>query len=393
MIQLPEDVKSIISTLETAGFEAYAVGGCVRDSLLGRTPNDWDITTNAKPLEVKALFRHTFDTGIQHGTITVLLHHVGYEVTTYRIDGEYEDSRHPKEVTFTPDLREDLRRRDFTINAMAYNDRTGLVDCFEGKLDLEKRIIRCVGNPTERFTEDALRIMRAVRFSAQLGYQIDEATVAAIRELAPTLEKISVERVQEELSKLLTSAHPEKMREVAEYGIARVALPGIRIDEEVIAALETTPQDKCLRLALLLKDSEEYGRVECRRLRYDNDTIRKVTGLNRYVYEPIPADEESIRRLMNAVGEDLFPLLLEEQCALGKDHTQTREIYQRILERGDCVSLKTLAVTGTDLIHEGFRPGRELGEILNALLDHVLRIPEDNTAEVLLALAKSRGGE
>ena len=189
------------------------VGGCVRDSILGRTPEDWDITTSARPEQVKQLFRRTIDTGIQHGTVTVMLDKEGFEVTTYRVDGKYEDSRHPKEVMFTPNLEEDLKRRDFTINAMAYNETEGLIDIFGGLKDIEAKLIRCVGNPEERFGEDALRIMRAIRFSAQLGYEIHEDTEAAIRKLAPTLQKISAERIQVELTKLLVSPHPDTLRE------------------------------------------------------------------------------------------------------------------------------------------------------------------------------------
>ena len=224
-ILLPTDVEKIIATMEDAGYEAFAVGGCIRDSILGREPNDWDITTSATPEQVKALFRRTIDTGIQHGTVTVMMHHIGYEVTTYRIDGEYEDSRHPKEVTFTADLLEDLKRRDFTINAMAYNYGAGLVDAFGGLQDLEKGIIRCVGDPMERFSEDALRMMRAVRFSAQLGYAIDPATKDAIRLLAPTLQKVSAERIQVELTKLVTSPHPEYLEIAYETGITKQVLP------------------------------------------------------------------------------------------------------------------------------------------------------------------------
>ena len=203
-IQLPEKVNYIISQLEQAGFEAYAVGGCVRDCLLGRQPSDWDVTTSAKPLQVKDVFRHTIDTGIQHGTVTVMLDHEGFEVTTYRLDGEYEDSRHPKEVTFTRSLREDLRRRDFTINAMAYNEKDGLVDIFGGIRDIQANIIRCVGNAKERFLEDALRILRGLRFAAQLDFGIEEDTRRAMGELAPTLGKISAERIQVELVKMIT---------------------------------------------------------------------------------------------------------------------------------------------------------------------------------------------
>ncbi len=224
-IQLPDQVNKIIDTLEEAGYEAYAVGGCVRDSLLGRTPDDWDITTSAKPEDCKRLFPRTVDTGIKHGTVTVLLGGEGFEVTTYRIDGVYEDGRHPREVTFTASLKEDLRRRDFTVNAMAYNERSGLVDIYGGMQDIKNRVIRCVGDAWERFDEDALRMLRAVRFSAQLGYRIDEKTREAVKAMAPNLQKISAERIQAELVKLVTSPHPDDLRTAYELGITAQILP------------------------------------------------------------------------------------------------------------------------------------------------------------------------
>ena len=223
--QIPSKVETIINILETAGFEAYAVGGCVRDTLLGRTPNDWDITTSARPEQVKELFHRTVDTGLAHGTVTVLMDKEGFEVTTYRVDGEYEDGRHPKEVTFTASLEEDLKRRDFTINAMAYNHRKGLVDLFDGQKDLEGKVIRCVGDPLERFTEDALRIMRAVRFSAQLGFSLETDTRKALSVLAPNLKHVSAERIQVELVKLLVSPHPDYLRIAYEAGITKEFLP------------------------------------------------------------------------------------------------------------------------------------------------------------------------
>lgn len=237
-IKMPEKVKDIIERIQAAGFEAYAVGGCVRDSLLSREPNDWDITTSAQPEEVKALFKRTVDTGIQHGTVTVMLDKEGFEVTTYRIDGEYEDGRHPKEVQFTSNLIEDLKRRDFTINAMAYNDMDGLVDIFSGTEDLKKGIIRCVGSPTERFTEDALRMLRAIRFSAQLGYEIEKETKEAICALAPNLNKISAERIQVELIKLLTSPHPDFLRIAYDTGVTKVFF---RSGTRQCRRLRTTP--------------------------------------------------------------------------------------------------------------------------------------------------------
>lgn len=224
-IRMPKDVSLIIDTLEQAGFEAYAVGGCVRDTLLGRVPKDWDITTSAKPAQIKALFRKTIDTGIEHGTVTVMLHHTGYEVTTYRIDGEYEDNRHPRSVEFTDNLRLDLERRDFTINAMAYNDTRGLVDEFDGIYDLKAGIIRCVGNPGARFDEDALRMLRAVRFAGQLGFAIEKATKQAIVERAGHLEHISAERIRVELTKLLVSKDAGQLREAYRTGMMEVFLP------------------------------------------------------------------------------------------------------------------------------------------------------------------------
>ncbi len=222
---LPQNVSYIISRLEENGYEAYAVGGCVRDTLLGRTPEDWDITTSAKPQEIKSCFKRTIDTGIQHGTVTVMLDHIGYEVTTYRIDGEYEDNRHPKSVEFTSNLKLDLERRDFTINAMAYNDKSGLVDEFEGERDLEEGIIRCVGDAGKRFDEDALRMLRAVRFSGQLGFDIAEGTRKAIVERAVHLKNISAERIRVELSKLLLSKDAGQIIYAYKTGMTKMFLP------------------------------------------------------------------------------------------------------------------------------------------------------------------------
>ncbi len=268
-ICLPRKVEDIIDRIQAAGHEAYAVGGCVRDSVLGKEPDDWDITTSAKPEEIKKLFDRTIDTGIQHGTVTVMLGKEGFEVTTYRIDGKYEDSRHPKDVTFTINLKEDLRRRDFTINAMAYNPKDGLIDLYEGMQDIERGLIRCVGDAKERFTEDALRMMRAVRFSAQLGYTIEEKTKAAVRELAPSIRNISAERIQTELVKLMVSAHPDYLRTAYETGITGQILPEFdvcmkteqnnphhcySVGEHILHTLSYVEANKALRLAMLLHD-------------------------------------------------------------------------------------------------------------------------------------------
>ena len=433
-ILLPEKVNTIIKTIQAAGFEAYAVGGCVRDSILGRVPDDWDITTSAKPQEIKSLFKRTIDTGIEHGTVTVMLGKEGFEVTTYRIDGEYEDSRHPKEVTFTSNLREDLKRRDFTINAMAYNDEVGLVDIFEGIPDIERKIIRCVGDAKERFTEDALRMMRAVRFSAQLGYSIDEGTKEAIKELAPTLQRISAERIQVELVKLVTSGNPDYLKTAYETGITAVVLPEFdlcmkteqnnphhmyNVGEHTLWAMKHIKADKVLRLTMLFHDmgkpeaittdekgvhhfhghnesSSQIAKNILRRLRFDNDTIHKVERLVYYHdYRPALTDK-SVRRFVAKIGKELFPLYLLVQKAdtlaqseykreekLSKIKT-IEEIFRGIMEREECLCLKDLAVTGKDLIDCGIKPGKEIGEILNRFLEMVIENPKLNEKEILL---------
>ncbi|MDE6675167.1 MAG: CCA tRNA nucleotidyltransferase, partial [Acetatifactor sp.] len=317
VINLPEKVKYIIDTITEAGYEAYAVGGCIRDSILGREPNDWDITTSARPEQVKELFRRTVDTGIAHGTVTVMLDKEGFEVTTYRIDGEYEDHRHPREVIFTSQLVEDLRRRDFTINAMAYNETAGLVDAFNGMGDIKQKVIRCVGCAKDRFAEDALRILRAIRFSAQLGYTIEKETGEAIQELAASLSAISAERIQAELVKLLISPHPDYLRQAYDMGVTAVILPELdycmttsqnhphhcyTVGEHILHSLEHVPAQKDVRLAMLLHDigkprtleadqdgithfyghpavSAKMAEMILKRLKFDNDTIATVCRL------------------------------------------------------------------------------------------------------------------
>lgn len=435
-IELPEKVNYIIQTLQKHGFEAYAVGGCVRDSILGRVPDDWDITTSATPFETKALFERTFDTGIEHGTITVLLDKDAFEVTTYRVDGKYEDSRHPKEVTFTRCLSEDLLRRDFTINAMAYNDSEGLVDIFGGMEDLQAKIIRCVGNAKARFGEDALRILRAVRFAAQLGFEIEEETRDGIRELAPTLANISAERIQVELIKMLVSPNPAMIRTAYELGITKVILPEFdammeteqetkhhmySVGEHTIKAMENIRADKVLRLTMLLHDigkpvmktfdekgaahfkmhdvkSAEMTKMILRRLKFDNDTLNKVHKLVQYHDYRIPATTKSVRKAMNLIGTDLFPAYLEVQRAdtLAQSLYMREEklanldgkeaCYHEILEKQECVSLKDLAISGSDLIAAGMQPGKQIGVILNGLLEMVIEEPSYNTKEKLLEL-------
>ncbi len=434
-ISMPGEAAWILARLQEAGYEAYIVGGCVRDSLLGRVPDDWDITTSAKPEQVKELFRRTVDTGIQHGTVTVLAGTQSYEVTTYRLDGAYEDGRHPAGVSFTSSLVEDLRRRDFTINAMAYNDEAGLVDKFDGLGDLKAGIIRCVGSPKERFGEDALRIMRAVRFGAQLDFLIEKNTFSAVCELAPSLDRISRERIQTELNKLLLSDHPGRFRLLYETGITKVILPEFdclmellqrnryhcyTVGEHTLRAVEAAPGQLSLRLTMLLHDIAKgwtgstdsdgcdhfYGHAKegarwaegfLRGLKYDNHTISRVTRLIQWHDYRFPVDKKSVRRLMSAMGEDLFAdfLLVYRADTMAKSEyakekilpelCETKRLAAEILAEKQCLSLKQLAVSGSDLIAMGMTPGPQMGETLNRLLQLVLEEPSRNTREYLLS--------
>ena len=386
-MQIPEAAEDIIRKLNQAGFEAFVVGGCVRDTLLGRQPEDWDITTSAKPEQVKAIFGRTIDTGIQHGTVTIMRGKAGYEVTTYRIDGEYEDGRHPKSVEFTSNLIEDLKRRDFTINAMAYSHEVGLVDAFGGMEDLKQKKIRCVGSPKERFTEDALRILRAVRFSAQLGFEIEPETKKAITEIAPNLIHVSKERIQVELSKLLLSANPDYIREMYETGISPYVTPGFDlVPGESISIDSSLPADKSLRWSAFLRLTDEKSAVRILKdLKMDNDTISKTGTLVRWWNRPIPADKAEIRRIMSQMTPELYDNLILLKQSVGLE--QLEEVVRlsgEIRMAGDCISLKTMAVTGRDLIEAGMKPGRELGVVLNHLFNQVLEHPEYNTKEYLL---------
>lgn len=420
-IQLPENVKKIIGSLEAAGFEAYAVGGCVRDSLLGRVPEDWDVTTSAKPEEVKQIFRKTVDTGIAHGTVTVLLREQegeeegklkGYEVTTYRVDGEYKDGRHPETVTFTPSLSEDLRRRDFTINAMAYNDRDGLVDCFAGVEDLRAGIIRCVGDADERFSEDALRLLRAVRFGAQLDFTIEEKTEAAVKNHVEALEKVSRERIQAELSKLLCSANPQRVCQLFRLGMASYICPGFdQLYPDSLREVWETKQEKDPHFPMgelpLSKKYLRYGALLCgmeeeqsekllRELKLDNDTIKKAAILAKYVFWYIPDDRYELKKVMQKMTPELMRELIAMKRAFagtanydircyGEDPEALCRHYDEVQRRDEPVYLSDLIIKGSDLLAAGVNPGPHMGEILSAMLEDVLRTPVHNSILYLLS--------
>lgn len=437
-MELPAAVENIIQTLEEHGHEAYAVGGCVRDSILGKEPKDWDITTSALPEEVKEVFGHTIDTGIQHGTVTVMMDHEGYEVTTYRVDGEYKDGRHPEQVTFTPSLLEDLKRRDFTINAMAYNPTRGLVDEFDGQGDLKRHIIRAVGEPEKRFTEDALRMMRAIRFAARLDFDIEKDTYEAISKLAPTLSKVSAERIRDEFEKTICSDHPEHIRKLYETGLLDIFLPEWRAMEETpqhtihhkynvadhtVEVMRHTPANRILRLAALLHDvakpacrttdeknvdhfkghpekGAEMAGVILKRMRYDNDTIQKVKVLVRY-HDERPSDtERSVRRAVAKIGPKACPdlFLLKRGDMLGQsDYHRAEKLnqidyferrYYEIMEKKEALCIKDLAIGGRELMELGLPKGPALGQVLGILLDNVLDDPNLNDRETLIDLTE-----
>ena len=398
-IEMPYEAEWIIDNIRSHGYEAFIVGGCVRDAVLGRIPGDWDITTSAKPEQVKEIFGKTVDTGLQHGTVTIIKNRRGYEVTTYRIDGEYRDGRHPDSVEFTSSLLEDLKRRDFTINAMAYSHETGIVDAFDGMGDLEKKVIRCVGCPRDRFTEDALRILRAIRFAAQLGFSIEGETYGAIREIAPNLKNVSKERIQVELTKLLTSAHPEKIAMVEDTGISpyvtgdfplvfqaeRERMAGAASGPEPFSCLALLPPEKSMRWAGFLRHMEpDMVRRILKGLKLDNETVDNGKAMAGAAQAPLGPEKAGIRRFLSRMTPYQFDGCLRLK-ALDKD-PQTEEIrrlWEEIERDGDCVSLKELAVGGGDLLAAGME-GKEIGETLRRLLELVLEDPSLNRRELLL---------
>ncbi|MEW9093753.1 MAG: CCA tRNA nucleotidyltransferase [Clostridiaceae bacterium] len=439
-IHIPKWVQYTVDTLHEFEYEAYVVGGCVRDSLLDKTPNDWDITTNALPKEVIDIFRSlgykVIETGLKHGTVTVVINDENFEITTYRIDGIYSDGRHPDNVNFTRSLKEDLARRDFTINAMAYNSKEGLIDYFGGLYDLKEKVIRCVGIPHNRFSEDALRIMRAYRFAGQLGFNIEEEALTAILELKENLKNISIERIREELNKIMIS-DMSIFFGLYKHGILKVILPELEVcagikqdnpyhiydvyDHSIYSAINIESKLH-LKLTMLLHD---IGKPECKttdkqgidhfynhnevsatkaeqilkRMKYDNKIIEKVVTLIKYHDREI-SGSKSIKKLLNLIGEESFKDLLKvkiaDMQAQNLDFYKERydklvnieEKLNRIIETKECFTIKDLAINGKDLINIGIKQGKEIGDILNHLLDIVLENPEMNTKEKLIEIIK-----
>jgi tRNA nucleotidyltransferase (CCA-adding enzyme) len=385
-ITLPEDVRFIMETLRANGYEAYAVGGCVRDSLMGVTPKDWDIATSAKPMETKSLFPHTFDTGLQHGTVTVVRRRVNYEVTTFRTDGVYADSRRPLCVTFSDGIGDDLSRRDFTMNAIAYSPQEGFVDPYGGRGDILAKTIRCVGEPAHRFTEDALRMLRALRFAAQLGFGIEGETWEALCRLKGRLTLISAERVRGELTRLLFSVHIDKIQLLEQAGLLPLVMMGGGYKGNIFDTVEQFrqyPNTPEIRLALFFAWAGGDANALMRGLRFDNKTIKTVCAVIKLLPERVPHDKYPLKKYMNRYSPEILRHVMVLQKA-----REAREAMESILDGGECYSLNGLAVNGGDLLEAGIPPGREMGELLNKLLDEAMRRPESNEKHILLALAK-----
>lgn len=373
-IQPPKYVIYILNTLERSGYEARLVGGCVRDTLLHRRPNDWDVATAAAPEAVTELFERTVPTGIRHGTVTVLYGGSACEVTTYRVEGAYSDHRRPDSVRFTSRLEEDLSRRDFTINAMAMDASLAITDPFGGREDLSRRLIRCVGDARERFTEDALRMLRAVRFAAQLDFALDSAALEAIAGCAPLCSALSPERVAAELRAVLASRDPDMVWLMADLGLLNAWLTPRKGERTHLGALP-----RCARLAHFCSDLSRCGSITStdtflRSLRMDTRSVKTCSA----AAEILASGSRDYKRLLRDYGED----------AVLAAYPKSRRL-RAVLRSGECWSLASLAITGGELAALGYA-GRELGEELRRLLEHVIDCPEDNRPEILCKLASER---
>ena len=388
-ISYPQYVKKILSRIEEAGFEGFVVGGAVRDAILNRSVNDFDVTTSAFPPETAEIFSdmHVILTGLKHGTVTVICDKNPVEITTYRFDGDYKDKRHPDRVKFTRNIEDDLARRDFTVNAMAYSEKRGLVDLYGGIEDLNARLIRAVGEPERRFTEDALRIMRAFRFSAKLGFEIEPMTLEAARVCREGLREISVERKVAELEGIMLGQYAKKaLISMAENGIFEIIAPDIKLDISRLERVSELPFDFSCRMAFCLIGQENADKY-ISSLRLSNAVSGRIRKLVALASEPIDLDSDpKLRRLMSKAG-DALPHLLEIKKSLGENTEGIAERAEIITERGDCLDVKSLAINGKDLSELGIA-GKAVGNTLSYLLECVLDRPELNTREALLKLTK-----
>ena len=381
-MNLPENILSAMDVLKQGGFESYVVGGCVRDAMMGIIPHDYDLTTSATPEQMLEIFKEyrIIETGLKHGTVTVVIDGENIEITTFRIDGAYTDNRHPDSVEFTVNLAEDLSRRDFTVNAMAYSPDSGLVDLFTGMDDLNRGVIRCVGNADLRFNEDGLRILRALRFASQLGFEIEHRTSESIHKNRKLLKNISRERIYSEFTKLLCGKKPAEI--VADYNDVLNEFTECRGD---MSCLSDGVSNHVVRCAYFLRDCDNPS-VLLRNLRADNETVRKVSVLCRRFRQEFD-NVLSVKYLLRDDGEELSLLLCD---MLDMDGADTDFIRKTIISlKNFCVSLKQLSVSGNDLKKIGVKPGRAMGKILNTLLDSVIKEEIPNEKDKLLHFAKS----
>lgn len=408
-IELPGNVRFILHMLREAGHEAYVVGGCVRDSIMGRKPHDWDICTSAKPEQVIEIFNHykVIPIGLKHGTVTIMKNDKPYEITTYRVDGEYDDTRHPKDVTFTTSLEEDLSRRDFTMNALAYNNNNDLVDLFGGVNDIKNGVVRCVGNPRERFSEDALRIMRALRFATRFGFKIEENTFASMKEKKSLLSKISAERINSELTQIIMCEAEDVARILYKAeDILFELFPALREnDGSYINNILHSNKIKSVRLALLFDFPEEQLKDILTNLRYDNETISSVLNTRKYGQQILKYDSEKytieyfLKRIMHDIGyEDtqkaLFYCIAYSRAKSNEKQellfTNMLYVVMVINDRNECYKLSQLAVNGNDIKHFGYK-GQQIGTVLNYLLDMVMKGILENNKPTLLKRVEELG--
>lgn len=437
-LDIIESADEILQKLNNAGFKAYIAGGAVRDLIMNKTPHDYDIATSALPEEVKILFGKTIDTGIKHGTVTVIENKAGYEVTTFRCDGGYTDGRHPQSVEFVTDEKEDCLRRDFTVNAMLYSKKTGVLDFFGGMEDIKNKIIRCVGDPEKRFREDALRMLRAVRFKAVLDFEIEPETEKAIRKYSVLIKKVSSERILEELNKILLSDNPDYIRDLHRLGLLRYIMPELdicfaqpqknkyhiyNVGEHIMHTVKNTAPDFILRWAALLHDIGKpccpsvdsngiihfYGHHrESRqlavdllyRLHMESNAIKDIAMLVENHDYRVDSNYMSVKRMMSKTGAELFEKLMylqkADNSAKSPKHLPekirringTLTIYRDILASNQPYRISDLTVNGRDLMAIGYRQGREIGDVLKALLDEVIIKPELNERSYLLRRAK-----
>ena len=390
VISPPKYVRAVLTALQARGHLAYLVDGCVRDMLMGVHPHDWDVCTSALPEQVRAVFPHTLPIGIRHGTVTVVVDGRQVEVTTFRSEGSYSDHRHPDAVSFVGDLTTDLSRRDFTMNAIALPADGLVADPFGGVRDIEQKLIRCVGEPDRRFEEDALRMFRALRFSARLGFRIEEETAAAIRRQAHLAAGLSAERVRDELEKLLLSPRPEKLDELIDAGLLDAYLLRRLPPYTSLYRLNAVPRKALLRWAMLCELLEEQGCIRAAedfllRLRLDSRTIRCCSDCAAILRLPEPGAPKDWKRLLNQYGTEAVSCAA--RCRDALQGGSSYRALRAVLNSGECFSMKHLAVTGDDLLALGLR-GPALGAMLQFLLDYVIEFPENNRRELLLSLAR-----